>query len=871
MAVVDSLVPYLLDNVSKLLQEEVELLGGVEGKVEALQKKLKRINGFLRDSDGKRSSHEVKAVLDQIRDDVYDAQDVIDNYLAYKAKQVRRTLLGRAFHAIDYGKILHEVNNKIDNLNTSIDDIYDNKAKYGINEGQPAKVEPKMDATLKSLRENVEEHEVVGFDDHAATVIKLLKEGSSRRQVLSIIGMGGLGKTTLARKVFKENQVQDHFANHCAWAFLSADYKPKDVLLSLLRSLKSVPPEQINYHKAEEEDEEVVGILKLMLRKCLKGTRYLIVMDDVWDIKVWDAIQDAFPDENNGSRILITSREVAIYDIKPFELPRLSDEHSWLLFCKKVFKAEDIPKEADEVREPAREMVEKCKGLPLSIIILAGLLRQKERTEKEWNDVNRDVLSRIAEDDVGRVKDILKLSYNNLPPRLKPCFLYLAIFPEDFEIPVRQLIRLWVAEGLVGTKMNLSVEEVAENDYLKQLIQRNLLEVVTKRTDGGPKTCRIHDHLRQLCIDESREDKFFEIRTVNNIREPCRPRKLSVHCSIPFFLSAASYDPSSTRSLLFFGQEKYKCYGESWLRKRFKLLRVLDFGAVSGFNFPKKIEKLIHLRYLRAYMSSFYSIDMNLICELENLETLDLRSNTSSTDSLPADMWKLKQLRHFYISSSWPRTLPKSLETQIMWNLQTLCFIALNRENLKLLEKGRLPNLRKLGLAQSDSGDGDKRVRSLFKSLECLTHLNTLKITKPPLFEKSKHFPPNLTKITLVKVFTLKEENLNALGDLPSLQYLKVRGYENPYEYKCLRVPAGFNQLKVFELTSLGFEKLEMKHGAMLKLRRLVVKKCENLTRLPDELCSSTSLREVEVCQETEQNLENLETLKKDGKLIVKD
>lgn len=187
--------------------------------------------------------------------------------------------------------MLHEVNDKINNLNKSIDEIYNNRDKYGIVEGEPAKVETKMDESLRRLREDVEEDEVVGLDDHATTAIELLKEGSSSRQVLFITGMGGLAKISLARKVFKDNQVQDHFTNRCAWAFVSADFKPGDVLLSLLRSWKSVSQEQVINHKEEDKEEEkqmeeVVGILKITLEKCLRGAKYLIVLDDLWDIKV---------------------------------------------------------------------------------------------------------------------------------------------------------------------------------------------------------------------------------------------------------------------------------------------------------------------------------------------------------------------------------------------------------------------------------------------------------------------------------------------------------------------------------------------------------------------------------------------------------
>ena len=245
-------------------------------------------------------------------------------------------------------------------------------------------------------------------------------------------------------------------------------------------------------------------------------TRYLLVLDDIWKYEVWDEGSVAFPNNSNGSRILITSRiKVALHassvkdnipPIPPYELPLLKEDKSWELFSKKVFQGGTCPSELEIL---GRQIVESCHGLPLAIVVLGGLLANKEKTNRTWSKYAGHVNSFLIK---GRssCRDILALSYNNLSQRLKPCFLYFGIYPEDFEIPMRQLIQLWIAEGFIQKIQNRNIEDVVE-DYLEELIDRSLIQVATKRLDGGVKTCHIHDLLRDLCISESIKEKFLEV------------------------------------------------------------------------------------------------------------------------------------------------------------------------------------------------------------------------------------------------------------------------------------------------------------------------------------------------------------------------
>lgn len=167
-----------------------------------------------------------------------------------------------------------------------------------------------------------------------------------------------------------------------------------------------------------------------------------------------------------------------------------------------MFRGGECP---PNLKELGRKLVERCGGLPLSIVLLGGVLANKEKSPRIWSRFIKNVCWQLTEG-----VSVLKLSYNHLPRELKSCFLYLGLFPEDWEIDVSDLIEFWIAEGFIQPVRNMSIYDVAE-DYLEQLIDRSLIQVARKRKDGAVKTCRIHDLVRYLCITESIRDKFSEI------------------------------------------------------------------------------------------------------------------------------------------------------------------------------------------------------------------------------------------------------------------------------------------------------------------------------------------------------------------------
>ncbi|KAL7115034.1 hypothetical protein ACP275_04G159100 [Erythranthe tilingii] len=240
----------------------------------------------------------------------------------------------------------------------------------------------------------------------------------------------------------------------------------------------------------------------------LWGRRYLIVIDDIWSIEAWEEVSRFFPENNNGSRIVVTTRisNVAIhFDSTCIELNFLDEDKSWKLFCQKAFDQVGCP---SELKDIGKEIINKCKGLPLSICVIGALLGRSNRTQKYWKNIAKDLTSILNSGEDENCLSILSLSYTYLPAHLKPCFLYMGIFPEDRKIFVSRLIKLWVAEGFIKSNQSQSWEEIARG-YLSDLIDRNLVLNHRLGSNGRIKICKIHDLLRDLCLKVAHKEEFI--------------------------------------------------------------------------------------------------------------------------------------------------------------------------------------------------------------------------------------------------------------------------------------------------------------------------------------------------------------------------
>ncbi|CDP19468.1 unnamed protein product, partial [Coffea canephora] len=444
---------------------------------------------------------------------------------------------------------------------------------------------------LKSLEE-------VAYD--AGNVLDELNYESLR---LPITGMGGLGKTTLAKSIYNNHQIDGHFQKKI-WVCVSKKVPIVELFKLILVHLTG-----------EKVEVDVRDVIVGKIRNHLEGKRYFLVLDDVWDDDqaLWDdfftTLKGLHP--TNGSWCLVTTR-LRMMENEAYPLGKLPDDLCWSILKEKVVGGEEEPDELKAIKE---RVIKRCDGLPLAASVIGGLLSLKRK--EEWQPIleNR-LLSLSAGGD--HVMQILKLSFDNLPsPYIKKCFAYCSIFPKDSEIERNMLIELWMAEGFLQADLNsqMIMEEIGMN-YLRILLQSSLLEE-TRNYQG---TCyKMHDLVHDLAESMSKSTKVIIDRDTSILDNGNQIR----------YLATVSFAVDLSGDMLM----------------KLKNLYVLNLSPTRTRELPVSIGKLIHLRYVNLERSSI-SILPDSLCKLYNLQTLTL--SESSVKHLPKGMCNLISLRHLH-------------------------------------------------------------------------------------------------------------------------------------------------------------------------------------------------------------------------------
>ncbi|GAB4836863.1 hypothetical protein Ancab_001778, partial [Ancistrocladus abbreviatus] len=522
--------------IGSQLINEATFLFGVKDQVRSLQADLEYIQLYLRDADQKQALEggdgPFSIFTKEIREIAFRAEDVIDTYILKVASGDTDdgSILSKCARLFYSSPHIHIVGKEIEAIQSDLRQAFDRLQTFGVtrtaalgegsSSSNPLSLRPQQDVLLTYA--HFEDEYVVGLDDDVRNLVRQVTDSSEEESVaawvVSVVGAGGAGKTTLARRIYNNIEVKNHF-DQKVWITISQQWNMGNLLLDLLRQTGGIRDEETNPTQAWCQREIVEKI-----HHFLSERRYLVVLDDMWATDAWDAICSALP-RCRGSKVIITTRNK---DLPPHadwnciihEPPLLTEEQRWDLL-KKIAMDGRHTGVADIARleELGRDMIRKCGGLPLAIVTLAGLLRTKYRLD-EWEYVNRILSSKLLKlkgpAHYGKsVYETFQLSYLDLPHYLKPCFLYLALTPEDAEIPTGMLTRMWIGEGFVthdpSSDGNESLEDLAEQ-FLLELICRCMVQIAGRSNSTGKvKSCRLHDLMRDFCMTKAKEQCFLKV------------------------------------------------------------------------------------------------------------------------------------------------------------------------------------------------------------------------------------------------------------------------------------------------------------------------------------------------------------------------
>ncbi|CAN6709715.1 unnamed protein product [Malus baccata var. baccata] len=524
--VVDKLIQLLITTEANLSRNARTEVGFIKDELESIRSFLKEADAMAAAADGETANDGVKTWVNQVREAAFYVEDVIDEYLLRSIRHHQHHGFVRFFHKIiRLAKTMRSqdgIVSKVDCIKELVREIKERSERYGFKsidqQGQSSgeKTLQWNDPRVASLF--IEEAEIVGIESARDELTGLLV-GVPRREVISVVGMGGLGKTTLAKKVYDHPKVMAHFDCY-AWITVSQSYRVEDLLRTVIKRFYSSRKERFPEEIDRMDEESLIS----KSREYLQQKRYVVVFDDVWKVDFWGAIEHALPD-NKGGRIIITTR---IQDVADFckrscfvhvhHLQPLPPNKAWELFCRKAFQFELEGNCPQELEELSLNIVKRCEGLPLAIVSIGGLQSTKVKLVPEWQKVrNLTSLTRI-----------LSLSYQHLPYHLKLCVLYFDIFPEDYSISCIRLVRLWIAEGFVKPKRGKTLEEVGE-EYLMELIHRSLVQVSEVYTDGKARACRVHDLLREVLLKMGVDSSFCHVLSKDESTFKPTTRRLSIN------------------------------------------------------------------------------------------------------------------------------------------------------------------------------------------------------------------------------------------------------------------------------------------------------------------------------------------------------
>ncbi|PNT75278.1 hypothetical protein BRADI_1g29441v3 [Brachypodium distachyon] len=800
-------------------------------EVSFLKDELMRLQAYLKDADTKWRSRNarVAVLVSQIRDAAYEAQNVIEaaDYMK-KRNRLKKGFMGAISRYAPLPSdlvALRKVGVEIQRIKRKLDEIFVGAEKMKIDLDNTGLVEHEFPQDFGVMQQHSQDDVVmVGFEDeHKELVDKLVDTNKSMLSAVSIVAMGGAGKTTLARKIYTSSRVKEHF-DTIAWVTVSQTFKGIELLKDIMKQITGKKYESLNQMLEHEVGKEIHDFLL--------ENKYLVVLDDVWETDTWEQLNrkgKAFPDAANGSRVLLTTRkeDVANHVQMPTHvhpLKKLDEEKSWKLFSSKALPSykRSVILDVDEFEKLGRNLAKKCDGLPLALAVLGGYL-SKTLNRQAWSSILFDWPSTK---DGHMMRNILARSYKDLPNHyLRSCFLYLAAFPEDYEIDVADLINLWIAESFIPYTPNYKLEETACK-YLTELVQRSLVQIASETRELGQVSIWIHDILRDWCIEQAREDGFLDVidKTTGQFGASSSDKLISYRSCFQNLSDEISPGAPNVRTLLCF-----KLSSVSLPKLRFlRVLRIED-SRLEGFS--RVIGRCIHLRYLGLLNGEGVTLPSS-IGQLLYLQTIDL-SGTELDSVVPNSLWDIPSLRHAFLGRNLFSPPPPawSLRRQQQNKLQTFhlyrTLVGTNWYHDMVIFVGQMKQLTGLCIylgpmpagmsVRLDANVIEQDPMPILEKLPCLVLLVLEGYQGQTMTCSAKGFP-RLQRLQLGKFST--EEWTMEVGTMPKLSRLQLLWFS-----KMIKLPQGLmHLLSLYNLELHGMPQISEDDSTLKKLQR---KGCE--------------------------------------------
>ncbi|KAH0681546.1 hypothetical protein KY284_022631 [Solanum tuberosum] len=708
-----------------------------------------------------------------------------------------------------------------------------------------------IESTSSSFVEVTVGHE----EDEAKMIDQLLDKHQSELDVISIVGMPGLGKTTLAKKVYNNTLVASHF-NVRAWCTVSQKYNKSKVLREILQ--------QVTGSGGKESEDDLAE----KLRVALYDKRYLIVLDDVWDIATGEMLIACFPKVERGNRVILTSRssEVGLKVKCRSDLLRLQllkPEKSWELLEKMVFGEGSCPAELLDV---GHQIVEKCQGLPLAVVLIAGVIVRGKKKEKDlWLKIQHNLDSFVS---ANNSLEIMQLSYDHLPCHLKPLLLYFVRSRKSKRIRVSRLMQLWMAEGLVDHDIpsKCSLEEATQS-YLDALISSNLIMVDHILSEKNMcfsvriKVCYVHDVVHDFCSVKAKREKFLKLMNpgARFHASDFLHHRLTIHTKdgqlhkkcVLFNSKKCSAGSKHLISLKVSGSllnSRYVCH-----TRPFGLVRVLQLDSiVLEDSLMEEIGSLFHLRFLRIHTAEDVKAIPVSWLNLQNLETLLINTQYSTMVLLPRIL-KLPKLKYVSIdlSSFFEKDVDPSRllegENSKLEDLTTLSHVYISRSEGTNDALKKFPNLQHLQCIIKIPEDPPTH-SDWFPKFDVLNKLESLFVEfrwKDSVYPNEYHFPSSLKELRLDN-FVMRPALLSAITELPQLEILEFI-HSNLLEYKWDASEDIYRSLKTLTLRNIKLSEWEVDRETFPKLEELILEGCYKLREIPCAFADIDTLKSIRV------------------------